>query len=59
MCLKMSEKNADQIKTLYTELAKIAPSQDWERILKLAKKSTQQEEEQQRQNKKKRSIFQF
>jgi hypothetical protein len=35
----MAEKNADQIKALYTEIAKIAPSQDWERILKVAKKS--------------------
>jgi hypothetical protein len=35
----MSEKNADQIKALYTELSKIAPRQDWERILKTAKKS--------------------
>ncbi len=35
----MSDKNADQIKALYTELAKIAPGQDWERILKVAKKS--------------------
>lgn len=34
----MSDKNADQIKGLYTELAKIGPSQDWERILKVAKK---------------------
>lgn len=34
----MSEKNADQIKALYTELHKIAPTQDWERILKVAKK---------------------
>ena len=36
---KMSEKNAEQIKSLYTELAKVAPSQDWEKILKTAKKS--------------------
>lgn len=36
----MSEKNAEQIKSFYTELSKIAPSQDWERILKTAKKST-------------------
>ncbi len=35
----MSEKNAELIKTYYTELSKIAPSQDWERILKTAKKS--------------------
>ncbi|CAF0799244.1 unnamed protein product [Brachionus calyciflorus] len=34
----MSDKNADQIKALYTELHKIAPTQDWERILKIAKK---------------------
>jgi len=34
----MSEKNADQIKALYMELSKVAPSQDWERILKTAKK---------------------
>lgn len=34
----MADKNADQIKGLYTELAKVAPSQDWERILKIAKK---------------------
>lgn len=34
----MSEKNAEQIKSFYTELSKIAPSQDWERILKTAKK---------------------
>lgn len=34
----MSEKNAEQIMAYYTELAKIAPSQDWERILKTAKK---------------------
>jgi hypothetical protein len=35
----MSDKNADQIKVLYVELAKVAASQDWERILKVAKKS--------------------
>ena len=35
----MSEKNAEQIKSFYTELAKVAPSQDWEKILKTAKKS--------------------
>ena len=35
----MSDKNSDQIKVLYVELAKVAPSQDWERILKVAKKS--------------------
>lgn len=35
----MSEKNAEQIMAYYTELAKVAPSQDWERILKTAKKS--------------------
>ena len=35
----MADKNADQIKASYVELAKIAPSQDWERILKVAKKS--------------------
>lgn len=35
----MTDKNADQIKALYTELSKVAPSQDWERILKIAKKS--------------------
>lgn len=36
----MSEKNADQIKALYTELHKIASqaNRDWERILKVAKK---------------------
>lgn len=34
----MSEKNAEQIKALYGELHKLAPSQDWERILKVAKK---------------------
>lgn len=34
----MSEKNSEQIKALYTELHKIAPTQDWERILKVAKK---------------------
>ena len=34
----MADKNADQIKALYTELAKIAPSQDWDRILKISKK---------------------
>lgn len=38
----MSDKNSDQIKALYNELAKIAPSQDWERILKVAKKSNNQ-----------------
>ena len=36
----MSDKNVDQIKALYTELSKIAPSQDWEKILKVSKKST-------------------
>ncbi len=35
----MTDKNSDQIKALYTELSKVAPSQDWERILKIAKKS--------------------
>jgi putative lipoic acid-binding regulatory protein len=35
----MSDKNADQIKALYTDLAKIGPSQDWERLLKVSKKS--------------------
>lgn len=35
----MTDKNSDQIKALYTELAKIAPSQDWDKILKVAKKS--------------------
>ncbi len=35
----MTDKNADQIKVLYTELAKSAPSQDWEKLLKIAKKS--------------------
>lgn len=35
----MSEKNLDQIKALYTELSKLAPTQDWEKILKVAKKS--------------------
>jgi hypothetical protein len=39
----MSEKNFDQIKVLYSELSKVGPSQDWERILKIAKKSTQNE----------------
>lgn len=34
----MSDKNAEQIKSFYTELSKIAPNQDWERILKTAKK---------------------
>lgn len=34
----MAEKNVDQIKALYTEMSKVAPSQDWERILKIAKK---------------------
>lgn len=34
----MADKNADQIKAYYTELSKLAPSQDWERILKTAKK---------------------
>ena len=34
----MSDKNSDQIKALYVELHKIAPSQDWERILKISKK---------------------
>ena len=34
----MTDKNADQIKALYVELHKIAQSQDWERILKIAKK---------------------
>jgi signal recognition particle subunit SRP72 len=34
----MADKNADQIKALYVELHKIAPSQDWERILKISKK---------------------
>lgn len=36
----MSDKNVDQIKALYTELSKIAPTQDWEKILKVSKKST-------------------
>ncbi len=35
----MSEKNAEQIKGFYTELSKLAPSQDWLSILKVAKKS--------------------
>jgi len=35
----MTDKNSDQIKALYTELSKVAPSQDWEKILKIAKKS--------------------
>lgn len=35
----MADKNAEQIKALYTELAKISASQDWERILKVSKKS--------------------
>jgi hypothetical protein len=35
----MSEKNNDQIKTYYSELSKVGPSQDWERILKVSKKS--------------------
>lgn len=39
----MSDKNSDQIKVLYVELAKVAPSQDWERILKVAKKSNTSE----------------
>lgn len=34
----MADKNAEQIKALYTDLAKIAPSQDWNNILKVAKK---------------------
>lgn len=34
----MSEKNAELIKNYYTELSKRAPSQDWELILKTAKK---------------------
>ena len=33
------DKNIDQIKALYTELSKAAPGQDWEKILKIAKKS--------------------
>ena len=35
----MADKNAEQLKSYYTELAKLAPGQDWERILKTAKKS--------------------
>ena len=35
----MSEKTAEQIKAFYSELAKIGPSQDWEKILKVTKKS--------------------
>ncbi len=35
----MTDKSVDQIKALYTELAKVAPSQDWDRILKISKKS--------------------
>lgn len=34
----MADKNVDQIKALYTEIAKIAPSQDWDKVLKLSKK---------------------
>ena len=33
------DKNIDQIKALYTELSKVSTSQDWEKILKIAKKS--------------------
>ena len=32
-------KSADQIKALYADLAKLAPTQDWVNILKVAKKS--------------------
>jgi hypothetical protein len=35
----MANKNADQLKAFYTELAKIAKSDDWQNILKVAKKS--------------------
>jgi hypothetical protein len=37
----MTDKNSDQLKTFYLELAKLAPSQDWQNILKSAKKSKQ------------------
>ncbi len=33
------DKNIQQIKALYTELSKVATSQDWEKILKISKKS--------------------
>ena len=35
----MSEKSAEQIKAYYSELAKVGQSQDWEKILKVTKKS--------------------
>lgn len=35
----MSDKNADQLKAFYQELSKIARSEDWQNILKVAKKS--------------------
>ena len=34
-----SNKNADQLKVFYAELSKIAKSEDWNNILKVAKKS--------------------
>ena len=34
-----NNKNADQLKQFYSELSKIAKSDDWQNILKVAKKS--------------------
>ena len=39
MANKNPNSNADQLKVFYAELSKIAKSEDWQNILKVAKKS--------------------